>query len=143
MNKECTTAGFLYHAPTQQILLFQSDEDSSDLAIFQDKCEEEKDPKLSFHKLILSQLGIELETDSVFEIYKYLNKKTGVKTHLFYAEVSSLDLDFDLNGEGTVGWFPLKLVPKLSLPKQTKHDIVIGQRVIDHNERQKQEQITG
>lgn len=143
MTKEYTISGFLYHAPTEQVLLFQPDEESTSLSIFTDTFTEEKDEKLLFQKLILSQIGVDLNAETIYKVYNYVNKKSGAKTFIFYAEVEDTELDFDLGTPGTVGWFPLKLIPKLNLPKQSKHDIVIGQRVIDHNERQKQEQISG
>ena len=33
--------------------------------------------------------------------------------------------------EGRFAWFSFKQVPKLNLSEQNKHDIVVGQRVID------------
>lgn len=142
MHKTFYASGFLYHPPTQQILLHQSDEDGITLSTFGVKNKGIEKPLETFKRIILQALGVELLDKNIFEVYEYFNAELNSQSVVFFANVKKPSLDFELNGVDSVGWFPLKQISKLKLSNKVKQDIIVGQRVIAYLERQKQEAAT-
>jgi hypothetical protein len=139
MHKAFYASGFLYHPPTQQILLHQSDEDGMTLSTFGDKNKSNENAIDTFKRAILKSLALDLPNKNIFEVYDYFHSGYGTHCFVFFANFRKQTLDFELNGVDTVGWFPLKQISKLKLSDKIRQDIIVGQRVISYLERQKQE----
>jgi hypothetical protein len=137
MHKTFYASGFLYNVHTQQILL-QQQTDNSPLqwSLFGKKSQNtEEDPARIFRDAIYEQLHIKLPTDAIYAVYNYVDEKTGELCYTFYAEVNLKDRE-DYKRKGyNMEWFNLKQITKLSLSRQTKHDIVVADRVIKQKAR--------
>lgn len=138
MHKSFYASGFLYHPPTQQILLHQSDEDNVTLSTFGDKNKSSEKASDVFRRVILKSLGLEISEKNVLEVYDYFRNDLNLHCFVFFANARKATLDFELNGVDTVGWFPLKQISKLKLEDRVRQDIIVGQRVISYLERQKE-----
>ncbi len=90
----------------------------------------------SFKNLVQKQLNLEIQTLSIHHIYDYYQRDLGRDNFVSYAEVESLK-DFPEILNQTFAWFTLKEISKLSLSQQTKQDLIVGQRVIDSDNRRK------
>lgn len=135
MHKTFYASGFLYHSPTQQILLQQHLSSPSSInqwSLFGSAYLEKDDPAEAFKKEIFDLLNIKIAT--IYPVYSYLDEKTNVNHVVVYAELENIQ-DFPPKEDLTFAWFSFKDVLKLQASKQTKHDIVIGQRVIQASER--------
>ena|SRR5258708_36550547 len=129
MHKKIYASGFLYHLPSNQILL-QQDITAQNLLsqwfLFGGTCAEKDDPEVIFKHLISDLLHIKIKT--VHHVYSYENEN--MNNYIVYSEVEKLR-DFSPKNGIIFNWFPFKNALKLQLSEQTKHDIVVGQRVID------------
>lgn len=131
MHKTFYASGFIYHLPTQQILLQQHKASSSATfpwLLFESEHTEKEQPEKVFEKTISKLLGITLK--EVNQIYSYLDEETQKNYSLVYAIVDDLS-EFPPKKDYIFQWFPFKEVLKLPASAQTKHDIVVGQRVIE------------
>lgn len=131
MHKTSYASGFLYHLPSQQILLQQktptTSTHSAPWSLFTSPYSENEDPKEIFKNIIFDLLHIKIDT--VHLVYSYFNENTSMNHVIVYAELNDLQ-NFSKNGI-TYAWFSFRDVTKLNIAEQTKHDIVIAQRVID------------
>jgi hypothetical protein len=129
MHKKFYVSGFLYHLDSQQILL-QQDTNSKDLPIqwylFEGSYTEKNTAEMVF-KNILSDL-LDIKVDTVNTVYSYENESKNQA--IVYAEIDKLQ-DFEPKNGIIFNWFSFKNIHKLQVAKQTKHDIVVGQRVIE------------
>ncbi|HWY78921.1 MAG TPA: hypothetical protein VNW29_01045 [Candidatus Sulfotelmatobacter sp.] len=129
MHKKFYASGFLYHLPSQQILL-QQDISSQNLLsqwfLFGKHHTEKEDPGIMFKNAVKEFLEITIPT--VHPIYSY--EKENTNHCIFYAEIDELQ-DFSATNNSIFNWFSFKNVLKLQIAEQTKHDIVVGQRVIE------------
>lgn len=135
MHKKFYASGFLYHPPSQRILLQQNKSIppiSSSWLLFGGQYLEKEDPKALFKDIIFKLLNIEIGV--VHPIYSYLNKNTGEFQYVVYSQLSKFQ-NFSSKSGLTFAWFSFKDVLKLKITEQTKHDIVVGQRVIEAAER--------
>ena len=139
MHKAFYASGFLYHPPTQQILLQQKSEEDLTLTTFGAEGKHPDTPEDVFQKLLTEKLGIRIPKSGIYRVYDYPNESLGKQYFLMYAECPEAELNFKLNGIESVGWFPFKQVGKLKLTQQIRQDITVGQRVINYAERQKME----
>jgi ADP-ribose pyrophosphatase YjhB (NUDIX family) len=137
MHKAFYASGFLYHPPTQQILLQQPDTTDVTLHTFGGKNTDEESAEDAFRRIISDKLGIDLPKKDIHLVYDYFNEELGEHYYLFYAETQKPTLDFKLDDNATVGWFPLKQLPRLKMTEQIRRDITVGQRVINLVEREK------
>jgi hypothetical protein len=131
MHKTFYASGFLYHSSSQQILLQQHTYSSSSLSLwslFGESYTEKEEAQSVFKKTIDDLLGIPL--DIVYPVYSYFNESAKANQVIFYSEVESLQ-QFPAKNGRIFEWFSFKTVLKLPTTKQTKHDIVVGQRVIN------------
>lgn len=136
INKQSFSIGFLYHADSARFLL-QKDHESgpSNWKLMGSKCLT-KFSAQSFKNLVQKQLNLEIQTLSIHHIYDYYQRDLGRDNFVSYAEVESLK-DFPEILNQTFAWFTLKEISKLSLSQQTKQDLIVGQRVIDSDNRRK------
>ena len=132
MHKKFYASGFLYHSPSQQILLQQYTQPSSATAspwhLFNGVYTENDDQDKVFKNIIFDLLHVKIET--VHTVYSYFKEDTGIHHAIVYAELDTLQ-NFPSKKGLTFSWFSFKGVTKLPVTEQTKHDIVVGQRVID------------
>ncbi len=129
MHKTFYASGFIYHLPTQQILLQQKQSTilpASPWVLFEKEHAESKNPEEVF-KAMLSKL-LNCNLNNLNKIYSYT--KDHSKTYsLFYASVDQLK-EFSPKNGYVFKWFSFKEIVRLKTNEQTKHDIMIGQRVI-------------
>ncbi|MBU4099445.1 hypothetical protein KJ980_07395 [Patescibacteria group bacterium] len=131
MHNNFYASGFLYHPPSQQILLQQKvsiDNMSSEWLLFGGVYQEKEDPEELFRNLVLDLLDMEIR--EVLPVYSYLNENSDEFQYIVYSQLGELRNFSSKNGQ-TFGWFTFKEVLKLKVTEQTKHDIVVGQRVIE------------
>lgn len=138
MHKVFYASGFLYHPPTQQILLQQLDTTDLTLYTFGGENTDRESAEDAFRRIISSKLGIDLPKKAIHHIYDYFNEELGEHYYLFYAEIQKPTMNFKLKENATVGWFPLKQLPRLKMTEQIRRDITVGQRVINLIEREKE-----
>lgn len=132
MHKKLYASGFLYYSPSQQILLQKNTSSLSVLlpqwSLFTGVYTEREQPEAAFKKVIRDVLGVKI--DIVNPIYSYFKENINSNQVIVYSELKTFK-DFSPKKGLTFGWFSFKEVIKLQIEEQTKHDIVVGQRVID------------
>ena len=122
MHKSFYASGFLYHSPSQQILLQQSTHKNLlNFDLFKGKGHNNTDPKIVFQQCVEKALGLSIAPSSVHAVYDYVHDTDGVQ-FIFYIEVKKNIPD--------EGWILLSKVSKYSMSEQARHDIIIGERVI-------------
>lgn len=129
MHKKFYASGFLYHLPSQQILL-QQDSSSQNLSsqwlLFEKSHAEKEIPETVFKNTISELLRIKIDT--VYPVYAYEHEDTNQS--VFYSEIDFLK-DFPSKNDLLFKWFSFRDIRNLHIIEQTKHDIVVGQRVIE------------
>lgn len=133
MLKGYYVSGFLYHEPTNQILLQQIQSLSPSWSLFEsEEVEENASPAATFADLIRNTLQLKLVIKSIQEVYSYLNEEVNKNYSITYAPVTSLKTALTASHEGKIcKWFGPREILKLNLSAQTRHDVTVGQRVID------------
>ena len=134
MHKTLYASGFIYHLPTEQILLQKLQSIVSPWILFEQIYIEHEQPETIFKDNILKLLCIKIDT--VYPIYSYINETTKNNRSLFYATTEDLQ-EFLPKDNYMFRWFSFKEVLKIQTTEQTKHDIVVGQRVIEATERRR------
>ncbi len=129
MHKNFYASGFLYHPSSQQILLQQND---SSWILFGGPYLDKENPEVLFKNKIFEVLNIEIKT--VRCVYSYLDENTDEFQYIVYSKLSKFKKFSSKNGT-TFAWFSFRDLQKLKISEQTKHDIVVGQRVIEAAER--------
>lgn len=130
MHKLFYASGFLYHLPTQQILLQQNFVSSSDsFWSLLGKEHEEKEISEDVFKNVLVDL-LHLHVNVIYPIYSYLQETTNKNHSLLYATVEKLQ-EFPQKNDCIFKWFSFKEILKLPLSEQMQHDIVVGHRVVE------------
>lgn len=128
MLKGYYVSGFLYNPDSEQILLQQHISSSStDWSLFENVYEENENAENVFTKTIHQILRVQL--DLVYPVYSYINELSGKSQNVFYAICNHalLPSKKDYN----IKWFSFKELTKMQLNDQVRHDIIVGQRVID------------
>jgi len=136
VHKTFYASGFIYHLPSQQILLQQQQSTSSTVfpwLLFEKSHGGNEQPEIIFKSIILNFLRIEVKT--VYPIYSYFNETTKQEQCLLYGIVKTQQ-EFPKKNGYSFHWFSFKEVLKIQANQQTKHDIVVGQRVIEATLRQ-------
>jgi hypothetical protein len=128
MHKIFYASGFIYHLPTEQILLQKLQSIVSPWILFEKTYIGDEQPGVIFKDNILEILCIKI--DNIYPIYSYINETTKNNRSLFYATTKDLQEFLPKNG-CVFRWFSFKEVLKIQTTEQTKHDIVVGQRVIE------------
>ncbi len=121
-------SGFLYHPSSGQILLRKhSLENDQYLSFFRVKSEEVCDPKKLFQTWVEKTLQVRIPLDIIHPVYDYVHAVQG-QNYLFCALVTGECADYQKTKDSQ--WIPLSKFTKYSMDLQTKHDIIIGERVI-------------
>lgn len=129
MHKPFYASGFLYHSPTQQILLQQfSSGNSVNLVLFRGTSHNGEAPSVVFQKCVEKALGAAIPASSIHPIYDYVHDTLG-EQFIFYVEVADATPK-DYPSKNKTEWLPLTKVAKRTMSEQTHHDIVVGERVI-------------
>lgn len=131
MHKNFYASGFLYHPQSQQILLQQNNSIanvSSPWLLFGGHYSEKEHPEGLFKNIILNLLDIEIGV--VHPIYSYLNENNEAFQYVVYSRLNKFQ-NFSSKNNLNFAWFTFKEILKLKITPQTKHDIVVGQRVIE------------
>lgn len=129
MHKKFYASGFLYHLPSQQILLQQdtsSQNLSSQWVLFEKAHSENAIPETVFETIISEVLHIKINT--VYPVYAYAYEDTNQS--VFYSELAIIK-DFPTKNGLLFKWFSFREIRSLHIIEQTRHDIVVGQRVIE------------
>jgi hypothetical protein len=131
MHKKSYASGFLYHLPSQQILLQQQPIESTSTSpwiLFSEPYTGDEMPEQIFKEKILKILNVKINT--VHPIYTYFDEPNNASHFIVYSKLNKLQ-EFPPQNGLNFAWFAFKEIVKLNVLKQTKHDIVVGQRVID------------
>lgn len=139
MHNNFYASGFLFHLRTQQILLHQPNIDKNSSSAWNMLGGEGKgeDVCKAFQEIILKLLDVKLPTKNIFPVYDYFYNKVNKNHHIFYAEVKKLH-SFPESRKGAFSWFTFKQATKLSFDSQTKQDIMVAERVIKAQARDKE-----
>lgn len=86
--------------------------------------------KATFRQVLNKLLGLKLNLKEIYPVYSYPSRGVYKKHHILFAQIKKRK-NFPPKSNRIFSWFTLKQIAKLPLTEQTKHDIVIGQRVID------------
>lgn len=129
VHKPFYASGFLYHQPTHQILLqqFQQGDDLKHV-LFGSVSHNGHDPLSVFQHCVETLLGVKINTSSIHPIYDYIHERLG-EHFIFYIEVSDMTPKV-YKSKNKTGWISLAKLGKCKMSEQTRHDIVIGERVI-------------
>lgn len=135
MHKLFYASGFIFHPLSQQILLQQrqrkDNEPHHQWLVFSGKSKAGEDPKKTFQRLIEEQLGIKLTAKNIFPVYDYFNEELGADQFVHYAQIGTIPRKIRAKEDTLLSWFAFRQIPKLSLPLQTRQDIIVSQRVIN------------
>lgn len=145
MHKTFYASGFLYHLPSQQILLRQGNKEiAQGTSVFWSfiggHSKAKEDDKKAFERVMKELLGIKLDPKRIFSVYDYFH--TTLKTNHFvvYAEITDAKL-FKPSKDHSFAWFSQKQISKLPFVEQTKHDMIVAQRVINKKSRDIEEKL--
>lgn len=132
MHKNIYASGFLYNPSTQQILL-QKQQNSINSFVWlliggEGKAEEK--PEKIFQKTVRKLLKINLALKDIDEVYSYFHKEFNKNHFILYTKIKKVKKISSKNGL-MFEWFTIKQTLKLPMSPQTKHDIIVGQRVMD------------
>ena len=129
MHKPFYASGFLYHSNSQQILLQQQKTgEINHLTFFSGSSHNGTSPQIVFQKCVEKALGVPIKTTSIHPVYDYIHDKL-VEDFIFYVDVSDT-VTKTYASKTKTGWIALSKIAKSSMSEQTRHDIVVGERVI-------------
>lgn len=129
VHKSFYASGFLYHSPSQQILLQQfKDGNSVKLVLFRGKSKNGENPQTVFQRCIEKALGAKIPTSSIRPVYDYVHDQLG-EHFIFFVEVPG-STPKSYSAKNKSEWFLLSKLSKYSMSEQTRHDIIVGERVI-------------
>jgi hypothetical protein len=124
-----TVSGFLYHSDSQQILLRQhAHGNENNLVFFGENGKHGSDPQTVFQHCMEKALGISIASSSIHPVYDYIHTQLG-ENFIFFVEITN---DTHTRHEPVINseWIPMAKITKFPMSEQTRHDIIIGQRVI-------------
>ena len=129
MHKPFYASGFLYHSPSQQILLqqFKNGNDVK-LVLFRGSSSNGETPQAVFQKCVEKALGTSIPASSIHPVYDYVHDKLG-EHFIFYVEIANVSPKA-YAAKNTSEWCPLAKLSKYPMSEQTRHDIIVGERVI-------------
>ena len=129
VQKPFYASGFLYHSPSQQILLQQLKQgDGVKFVLFRGSSRKGRDPKVVFQQCVQEALGISIRASSIRPVYDYIHDKLG-EQFIFYVEVAKIS-STARTSKNKAEWFSLSKLSKHAMSEQTRHDIIVGERVI-------------
>jgi hypothetical protein len=122
VHKSFYASGFVYHSPSGQILLQQSTKNETTIFdLFRGKNKNGNNPKTVFQQCVEKALKTTFSASSVHTVYDYVHDTEG-EHYVFYIEINKNIPDS--------GWIQLSKLSKYTMSEQTRHDIIIGERVI-------------
>lgn len=129
MHKSFYASGFLYHLPSNQILLRKLTKGDKDVfLLFRRRSFKNYDPQTVFLREVETRLETSISSSSINTVYDYIHSSLG-EHYIFYVELKGkVPASYQVNNLS--GWFPLAKLSKYPMSEQTRHDIVIGERVI-------------
>lgn len=130
MHKNFYASGFAYHSDSQKILLQYSDIKPFTHTLFSKKCSENEDFLHIFQQQLSKSLNIDIPQDCIKHIYEYSPEDSNELYSIFYADISSLGDEYFFEHTDKTEWFTTRQLSKLKVTEQTRHHIMIGQRVI-------------
>jgi hypothetical protein len=130
MHKKFYASGFLFHTLSNQILLQQhtASDTISPWSFIGGISDGILEPESVFKAALYANLGLTL--DVVYPVYTYGVETAQIPQHIFYGELDQAQ-EFSPHQGFTFSWFTFKQILSLDASEQVKHDIIIGQRVID------------
>ncbi len=129
MHKPFYASGFLFHVATEQILLQQHDSgDTTNLALFRGKSHKGDNPQTVFQHSVEQALGVSIPASSIRPVYDYIHDELG-EHFIFYVEMTGTTPETYPSKNKTM-WFSLAKLSKQAMSEQTRHDIIVGVRVI-------------
>ena len=137
MHKLFYASGFLYHEPTQQILLQQAYDDSPEWSMIGGVSLVHETAEEAFHRIAFAVLNIKLSLESIFPVYTYNKRNFERQQVILYADLDNINR---IKGrkDTVLSWFTRKQIQKLPLDPQTRQDLIVGHRVIDARMRKSQ-----
>ncbi len=131
MHKKFYASGFLYHPPTQQILLHQPSLSENTWQLFGGENAASEDAVETFMRVIVEHLNVSIPKKHIISVYDYMHPEKE-STHFFHYAILEKGYEKDVNKKGEkVSWFTFKQLSKLPISKLTMQDIIVGQRVIN------------
>lgn len=125
MHKHFYASGFLFHGGTEQILLQQVEtNDTSTLTFFRAKSRKKDMLRTVFQRCVQKTLGIPIADASIRPVYDYVHENLE-EHYIFYVEMKHVTPTTK-----NTAWFPLSKLAKQPMSEQTRHDIIVGIRVI-------------
>lgn len=73
-------------------------------------------------------LGKPIAASAIHEVYDYIDESLG-EQFIFFIDASDISPDA-YPSMPNVAWFPLAKLTKYTMSEQTRHDIIVGERVI-------------
>ena len=129
MHKPFFASGFLYHSPSHQILLQElKSVDNVKLVLFRVSSHNGDDPQVVFQHCVEEALGVEIAASSIHPVYDYIHDRLG-EHFIFYVEVADITPGAYAS-KNKAEWFLLSKLSKYPMSEQTRHDIIVGERVI-------------
>jgi len=131
MHNDFYASGFLYNPLSQQILLQQNlTDENAPWTLLEDEVGSGSFGEETFKDLVHKHLKIKLNLKKI--LYVYTRNAIGTeKDHsIYYAEIKRARKSF-MSKTSRFAWFNFKQLHKLNIAEQTKHDITVGQRVIE------------
>lgn len=138
VQKRFLASGFLYHAKTQQILLHQPSASNSSprWSMFYGMSQNGEDAQAAFTRIMYEFINVRLLASHIYPVYDYFFQELHKIHYVFYAEVQKMPT-FPIASDAILSWFTFKQTTKLPFGEQTKHDIIISERVINAQARDK------
>lgn len=135
MHKTFYASGFLYHPASKQILLQQQAHgEEVKFALFRGKSDKGSDPQAVFQQCIEETLGSPVKSSAIRPVYDYMHEKFGMH-FIFYIEITEVTLK-KLKSKEETAWVSLAKLSKINMSEQTRHDIIVGERVIRASQEQ-------
>lgn len=129
MHKSFYASGFFYHSASQQILLQQqSYGEEIKFVLFRGKSDKKSEPLAVFKKCVEEAIGSSIDASHIRPIYDYVHEKFGTH-YIFYIEVTDI-IPKKLTNKEQTKWISLSKLTKHNMSEQTRHDIIVGERVI-------------
>lgn len=142
MQKRFFASGFLYHPKTEQILLHQltppsTTTSSPHWSMFGGLSQKGESAQETFARVMYELINVRLYASHIYPVYDYFFHAANTIHYIFYAEVKNMPI-FPLGSDNILSWFTFKQTTKLAVREQTKHDIIISERVINAQARDKE-----
>jgi hypothetical protein len=129
VQKPFYASGFLYHSSSGQILLQQfGSGNNTKLVFFRGRSHNGTTPQLVFQHSVEKALGTTIPASSIRPVYDYVHDKQG-EQFVFYVEVGEI-VPKTYKSKNRTEWLMLAKIDKYAMSEQTRHDIMIGGRVI-------------